>query len=124
MSNFDHGIPKQVTLDKNRVIFEHGHRVDDVIVSNKGSTFRYIEVAAYNSSFYFPPDAPKHVGRTEIHAPSYFYLGVGPTSTEHTGPFFARRGLVLKNQGAGGPQVSATVVVAGVSEGGLLSGRE
>lgn len=121
----DYGIPKQVTLGTDQVIFKKGHRVDGILISNNTSANRLIDVAAYNTSFYFPENVYNHAGREEVFAPSYFYMVVPANDMrERKVEFFARRGLVIKGQGANGSKVYAAVTVSGVTEGGLLTGRE
>jgi hypothetical protein len=118
------GVPVMVQLDQQKTICRFGRRIESVTVSNNTAAARLIELAHYNSSFYLPMGiSGNHGNRREIHSPTCFYLRVPAGDTRSTGPFFARRGLVLKPQGSGGNNVFATVVVHGIDEGDYEEGR-
>lgn len=117
------GVPVMVQLDKDRVICRFGRRIEDVFVTTKAPT-QMIEVAAFNPSFYVPTGiSGGHGNRREIHSPTYFYINAvqGLGDGVHTGPFFARRGLVIKK--GTGQQVWATAVVHGIEEGDVELGK-
>lgn len=107
-------------LVKDRTIFRFGKRVESVYVANFSAVNRLIEVqVARDPVFYWPDDipGPAHGSRQEVSHQTYFYMPVGAYKTEYSPPFFARRGLKIKQVGGGGKQVWADAIVHGVSEG-------
>lgn len=118
----DYGVPFfSGKLTRNKVVFKKGHRVDSITWTNHTAGNVLCEAAAYNTAFYFPENTTNHGGREEVFAPDSFYISLRANTSQVTPEFFARRGLVLRSNK---PNVYATVVVSGVSEGSLLTGKE
>lgn len=123
------GIPICRQLTKDHVICRTGRRVENIIVSNKTAVPTVFEINAYAPNFYVPTgiSGPSHGGRRLFREETYFYLMVIGSSfgngTGSTGPFYARRGLVLKKTFPSGSGCYATVTLHGVEEGDVQLGK-
>lgn len=107
-------------LSKDRTLFRFGKRVETVAITNNTATTREFDVqVARDPRFYWPasPNGKANAARREIFQETYFYITAPAGGTVFSPPFYARRGLKVKKQGALGDKCKVAALVYGVEEG-------
>jgi hypothetical protein len=106
-------------LSKDRTLFRFGKRVETLHLTNNTSTTRLFDVQVARDPTFYWPSSPfnAQAARREITKETYFYVTIASGGSYDSKPFFARRGLKVKAQGANGRQCTVDALVAGVQEG-------